>query len=130
MAKLTVEDLLTVHQTVIEETGGSTGLRDPAMIEAIVAKPDASFGGEDLYPDIFSKTAAIYEAIINYHVFVDGNKRTGAAVLGLFLELNGYNLIATNQELEQYTLQLATSHPDLVEVASWVNQHSQPEHAT
>ena len=126
MASFNLEDLLTIHQTVIEETGGSQGLRDPALLKAIIAKPDASFGGEDLYPDLFSKAAAIYEAIVNYYVFIDGNKRTGVAALGLYLEQNHYTLEASNAEIESYTLELATNHPDLAEVAIWVAKHSRP----
>lgn len=124
MASLNADDLIAIHHVVIEETGGSFGLRDPGMLEAIAAKPDASFGGQELYADLASKAAALYEAVVNYHVFVDGNKRTGVAALGLYLHKNSHDLVATNVELERFTLHVATTHPDLAEVAGWVQQHS------
>lgn len=126
MPSLNADDLLAIHQVVIEKTGGSMGLRDPGMLEAIAAKPNASFGGEELYPDIPSKAAAIYEAIVNYHVFIDGNKRTAVAALGLFLHQNDIELHASDREIERFTLQTATTHPDLADVAAWVRQHSRP----
>lgn len=126
MHPLTPDDLLTIHQTIIDETGGSPGLRDPGMLAAIAAKPEASFGGVYLYPDIFSQAAALYEAIVNYHVFVDGNKRTAVGALGLFLYQNGYDLTATNQAIEDFTINTATTHPDLAKVAAWVQTNSQP----
>ena len=125
MRPLSPDDLLTIHQTVIDKTGGSHGLRDPGMLAAIAAKPAASYGGEYLYPDIFSQAAAIYEAVVNYHVFVDGNKRTAIAALGLFLNQNNFDLTAANLELEEFTLKIATTHPDLADVAAWTQTNSQ-----
>lgn len=123
---LSAEDLLVIHETVLAETGGGAGLRDPGMLEAIAAKPGASFGGEELYPDVYTQAAALYEAVVNYHVFVDGNKRTAVAALGLYLSQHGYDLRATNAEIEHYTLQTATNHPDLADVSKWIKQHARP----
>ena len=124
MRYLTPDEVLAIQQVVIEETGGGTGVREAGLLESAALKPRAHFGGEDLYPDIFLKAAVLYEALINYHVFVDGNKRTGLAALAEFLRRNGYELTAPDLELERFTLQLATTHPDLAEVALWVRQHS------
>ncbi len=109
---------------MIETTGGTTGLRDPGMLEAIIAKPAASFGGEDLYPDIYSKAAALFEAVVNYHVFVDGNKRTAVAALGLFLSQNGYDLVTSNDKLISFAVTTANGHPDLADVAAWIRSNS------
>ncbi len=128
MASLSAEDLLVIHETVMHETGGSAGLRDPGMLESIAAKPETSFGGKSLYPDIYSHAAALYEALVNYHVFIDGNKRTAVAALGLFLYQNGSSLTVSNEEIERFTLDAAASHPDLADVGQWVKQHSKPSH--
>ncbi len=124
MRHLETTDIAAIHDQIIEATGGSLGVREPELLKSIAQKPKASFGGQDLYPNIFAKAAALYEALCNYHVFLDGNKRTAVVSMYRFLVINGYDLTATNQELEEYTLNLATSHPDLAEVAGWIQRHS------
>ena len=124
MRVLTIHEISLIHDSVVTSTGGSLGLREPGLLAAISEKPFASFGGEDLYPTLFDKAAAIYEALCNYHVFVDGNKRTGITCLELFLELNGYQLNTTAKEKEVYTISLADSRPDLADVAYWIESHS------
>lgn len=124
---LEAADIAAIHDQIIEEIGGSPGLREPELLASIAAKPRAAFGGQDLYPTVFAKAAALYEALCNYHVFVDGNKRTAVIVLYRFLAINGYDLTAGNAELERYTLELATSLPDLAEVADWVKKHARKE---
>jgi len=129
MNYLTVEQVLFLHARLIEETGGSHGVRDVALLESAVARPRATFGGEDLYPDLFSKAAALMSSLIRNHPFVDGNKRTGIAAAALFLRQNGHCLTATNQELEAFTLYVAESRPGIPEIATWLQGHSAPDNA-
>lgn len=100
-------------------------MREPGMLISLSEKPKTSFGGKDLYPDVFIKAASLYEGLCNYHVFIDGNKRTAAIVMYRFLVINRYNLTATNSQLENYTLFIATRNPDIVEVAAWIKKHSE-----
>jgi len=95
MNYLTSERVLFLHARLIEETGGSHGARDVALLESAVASPQATFGGEDLYPDLVSKAAALMESLIRNHPFVVGNKRTGVTAAALFLRQNGRRLTAT-----------------------------------
>ena len=74
---LTVPQILFLHSRLIEETGGSQGLRDLGLLESAVARPQTSFSGEDLYPGLFTKAAALMDSLINNRPFLDGNKRTG-----------------------------------------------------
>ena len=127
MHYLEATDIAAIHDQIVVATGGSLGIREPELLESIAQKPKGTFGGQDLYLDIFAKAAALYEGLCNYHVFLDGNKRTAAISMYRFLVINGYDLKATNQELELYTLGLAISHPDLAEVAAWIQYHSQSE---
>jgi death-on-curing protein len=121
---LTVEQVLFLHARLIEETGGSHGVRDVALLESAVARPRATFGGEDLYPDLVTKAAALMDSLIRNHPFIDGNKRTGIAAAGLFLRQNGRRLIATNPELEAFTLYVAESGPNISEITEWLESHS------
>jgi len=126
MRYLASKDILAIHEQMIAELGGASGVRESELLSSIAEKPQASFGGQDLYPDIYAKAASLYEALCNYHVFVDGNKRTAALALYRFLFINDFDLTSTNDELERYTLSLANGHPDLADVAAWVQANSQP----
>jgi death-on-curing protein len=121
---LTTTQILFIHARLIEETGGSHGLRDLGSLEAAVARPRATFDGEELYPDLFHKAAALLESLINNHPFIDGNKRTGITAAGLFLRQNSYRLTVSNIELETFTLSVATGQTGVEEIAAWLQNHS------
>lgn len=127
MQHLTEEELVAVNALVVKKTGGSIGLRDAGLLSSIVQKPQTNFAGEDMYPDVFLKAAVIYEAIVNYHVFVDGNKRTAFAAMARFLSVNGYKFQAEFKEAEDYTVFIATHNPDLADISSWIKQHSRKD---
>lgn len=76
--------------------------------------------GEELYPDLFSKAAILFYLLVKNHPFVDGNKRTAALTLIEFLERNGYTLNATNDELYQFTIDVASSVLTKEEVELWI----------
>jgi len=124
MRYLEAADIAAIHDQIVDATGGSLGIREPELLESIANKSQSSFGGQELYPTVFAKAAALYEALCNYHVFIDGNKRTSAIAMYRFLVINGYDLMATNEELESFTLEMAKGHPDLADVAQWVQEKS------
>ena len=90
----TIADLLLrvyeIHDRIIIQTGGLEGLRDGTMLHAAVARPFATFAGEELYPDDFEKAAALFHSLIKSHPFMDGTKRTAFASTMYFLERSGY----------------------------------------
>ncbi|MFQ5616633.1 MAG: type II toxin-antitoxin system death-on-curing family toxin, partial [Anaerolineales bacterium] len=110
----------------IDETGGGHGVRDLGLLEAAVMRPQATFGGEELYPEVFLKAAALLHSLIRNHPFVDGNKRTGITAAGLFLMQNGHQLAASNPELEAFALSVATSGLEIEALATWLEENSQP----
>jgi death-on-curing family protein len=91
------KQVLYLYQQVIQRSGGTIGLRDEGLLESAVYRPQASFGGRDLYPDLWSKAAALGHSIILNHPFVDGNKRVGFEAMRLMLRLNGYDLYAAEE---------------------------------
>lgn len=127
MKYLAVRDVLLLHQLAIDESGGSHGLRDLGLLESAVARPQSSFGGQDLYPDIFSKAGALVHGLLRNHAFVDGNKRTSMYSAMTFLELNGYKFIAKNKQLVLFTLKVENEKLSVEEIASWLKQHSQKQ---
>lgn len=124
MNYLTVEQVLFLHSRLIEETGGSHGVRDLGLLQSALARPLASFGGKDLYADLFTKAAALMDSLVRNHPFVDGNKRTGIVAAGLFLLRNGYRLSASNAELEKFTYLTAQSQLSLEDIAGWFKKNT------
>jgi death-on-curing protein len=121
---LSLEQALNLHRLQIQRFGGAAGLRDRGALEAAVARPQATFGGEDLYPDIEAKAAALLHSLVMNHPFVDGNKRTGAAVAELFMSLNGLDLTADDEELVDITLAVARGEVGAEALAIWLRQRS------
>lgn len=124
MKYVSANDIVVIHDAIVAEIGGAVGIREPGMLASVAVKPKTTFDSVELYPDIFTKVAVVYEGLCNYHVFIDGNKRTAALVMYRFLTINGYKLTATNKQLEDYTLFVATNNPDIIEVAKWISKHS------
>jgi death-on-curing protein len=127
MDYLTVQQVLFLHARLIAETGGRHGVRDLGLLESAVARPQATFGGEDLYTDVFSKAAVLMQSLINNHPFVDGNKRTGIAAAGLFLRRNGWRLAATNAGLESFILHVASAQPEVASIVAWLQEQTRRE---
>jgi len=127
MNYLAEEEIQAINQVVIDETGGSIGVREPGLLSSIAQKPATAFGGEDLYPDVFLKAAVLYEAIVNYHVFIDGNKRTGFAAMARFLAINSYHIKVTDKDIENFTISIALKKQDLADIAKWIKKHSRAE---
>jgi death-on-curing protein len=127
---LTIQEVLLLHARLIQRTGGSSGVRDIGLLESALARPQGTFGGQDLYPDLWSKAAALMQSLIKNHPFVDGNKRTALTAVGLFLELNGYTLTASNAEAVDFALQAAVGDVDLEAMAVWLESHSQASPST
>jgi len=124
MKYLRVEQVLFIHSRLIHAAGGSHGVRDLGLLESAVGRPQATLDEKELYPDLFTKTAALMDALIDHHPFVDGNKRTGVTAAGLLLRLNGWELKVSPQALESCTLRVATKRMKLAELALWLQKHS------
>lgn len=126
MIHLTIAQLLFIHHRLITETGGSGGLRDMDRLEAAQARPQATFDGLPLYPDLATKAAALMESLVLGHPFVDGNKRVGITAAALFLRLNGQQLNVSNQELEAFALAVARGELDLDAITAWIQANCTP----
>jgi death on curing protein len=119
---LTPEQVLFIHSRLTETTGGAHGVRDLSMLLSALGRPQATFDGNDLYSGIFSKAASLMDSLIRNPPFVDGNKRTTIATAALFLQLNGYSLVVTNEEMVYFTLACAQSKVVLEEISAWMQQ--------
>ena len=124
MIYLSPEQVLFIHSRLIDTTGGSHGIRDIGLLQSAVARPRATFGGKDLYPDLFHKAAALMESLGRNHPFIDGNKRTSITAAGLFLAINGYKLGCSSMELEKFTLDVSTGRLAFERITEWFKKNS------
>jgi death-on-curing protein len=122
---LTVEEVLELHRLVLEQTGGLAVVRDLGGLDSALAQPQMTFGGQDLYPSLGEKAAALGFSIVCNHPFADGNKRIGHAAMETFLVLNGWELAADVDEQEQVVLRLAAGSLKRQEFTTWVQTHLQ-----
>lgn len=127
MTYLTTAQVLFIHARLIAETGGAPGIRDLGLLESAVARPQATFDGEDLYPDLATKAAALMASLVGNHPFVDGNKRVGITAAAIFLQRNGQRLTATNEAVEAFTLSVAQGKKSMEEITAWFAGNTAPK---
>lgn len=121
---LSLDQLLALHALQARRFGGGTGLRDRGALEAAVARPQMTFGGEDLYPDVPSKAAALFHSLVANPPFRDGNKRVGAQAMVVFLLFNGWEPEFTPAELTEVTLGVARGEIVSEALAIWIRQRA------
>jgi len=125
MIYLSPEQLLFLHARLVDETGGSHGVRDLNLLLSALGRPGASYDNRDLYPNIYTKAAALMDSLIRNHPFLDGKERTGIAAAAMFLRMNGYQMNATNTELEKFALEVAQSKYHIEDMTVWFQMHTQ-----
>ena len=123
MHGLCLDDVLMIHNTVIEQSGGARGILDLNGLQSALAQSAMTFNGVELYPTLVEKAAAVAHSIIANHPFVDGNKRVGHAVLEIMLVLGGFEIVATIEEQEQLILAIASGRTGRQVLARWLNEH-------
>ena len=123
MRYLTVSELLQLHRYLVKQSGGSAGIRSTGALDSALAQPRMTFSGQDLYPTIVEKAAALGFSLIRNHPFVDGNKRTGHAAMEVFLFLNGHEIDASVDEQEQIILRLAAGGLEREAFTGWLRDH-------
>ena len=123
MIRLSKEQVIMIHEQLIKETGGASGLRDEGMLESALNTPFQTFGGEDVYPSLQQKAARLCFGLVKNHPFVDGNKRIGAHAMLVFLALNGVELQHSQEELSDIILQVAAGEIETKELLNWILLH-------
>lgn len=123
MRYLSLGEVLELHARIVRQSGGATGVRDQDGLDSSLAQPHQTFDGEELYPSLPEKAAALGFFLVSNHPFVDGNKRIGHAALEVTLVLNGFELAADVDEQERVMLALADGRVTREEFTAWVLQH-------
>lgn len=123
MIWIEVDDVILIHNRIIQSSGGLNGLRDRAGLEAAVAAPLQSFGGQDLFPTDIEKIARLGYGLAANHAFIDGNKRIGAMLVQLLLKWNGYQLELKTGELADMFIAIADGSADEAVLLHWIQTH-------
>ncbi len=123
MIILSKEQVIALHSQLIEQTGGTQGLRDDALLESALNAPFQTFDGVESFPSIQQKAARLGYGLVSNHAFVDGNKRTGAHVMLVFLALNGIELEYTQKELSDVFWKIAAGELSFSDLFQWILEH-------
>ena len=115
---LAVDDVNRLHDLTISAHGGAAGIRDSALLDAAVAMPMQSFGGEYLHEGIAAMAAAYLFHICQAHAYVDGNKRTAALAALVFLTVNDATALPSPEALESTTLAVAAGELSKTELVN------------
>ena len=118
---LSLEQLLRIADAVIE---GDVVVRDVGLLESALARPQTTLFGEDAYPGLHTKAAALLHSLAGNHALIDGNKRLAWAATAVFLDINGHPPVTTDDEVVEFVLAVAsgelTELPDIAErLAAW-----------
>lgn len=124
---LTLADVMEMHLYQLEHFGGSPGLRDMNLLKSAIAMPQMSFGGIVLHKNIFEMAAAYLFHVVENHPFLDGNKRTGAMAAIVFLDVNGMDFEATDDDFAEMVLQVASGRMGKQEVAAFLKGKCSPQ---
>lgn len=119
---ITLEEAVRIHELLIDRFGGARGIRDLGLIEAALLRPQTGY-----YSDLIEEAAALWESLAMNHGFIDGNKRVAYACLELFLQLNGVDVVAENDEIERFIyhhLETGTFRKEALE--AWLHSNTAP----
>ena len=119
---LTLDEVLRIHEVLIREFGGVEGVRDHGLIESALLRPQTGF-----YADLIEEAAALWESMSINHGFIDGNKRVAYACVELFLQANGADITASNEQAEAFiysNLEAGTFRKEVIE--AWLHAHTAP----
>jgi len=121
---LDLDDLVELARGLL---GDPPPIRDIGLLGSAAARPQTTAFGEDAYPDLVSKAAALLQSIVSNHALVDGNKRLGWLATAVFLELNGIKASrASNDDVYEFIVWIAASNPDLDDITTRLRRAIQP----
>lgn len=121
---LTVEEVLAIHDLMIERYGGLQGIRDKYSLLSAIETPKTAVFGQEMYPTLWSKAAVYLYHIIKNHPFNDANKRTGYASALVFLEANNIRIAFEKEDYENLVLGLAKGSMEKDKITLFFKNHT------
>lgn len=120
MIRLSKDQVVFIHKLLIDESGGSHGIRDEDLLDSSLNAPFQTYNNEYVYKSIYIIASKLAYFLIDNHPFVDGNKRIGILVMMTFLEINGIRVEATDQELIDLGIGLADKSISSEDLTIWI----------
>ena len=124
MKFLSLEEVLAIHDRMLEVGGGREGIHDFSLLHSAVERPKAQFGGKYLYSSIWLMAAAMLHSLVKNHSFEDGNKRTAYFSTMRFLRKNGHLLKVGEKDIIKFVVNIDVGNTPLEEIASWLKNNS------
>lgn len=122
--QFTLQDIYELHTQLENAFVLSSGVRDENLLASAVNTPFQTFMGNDLYPSLYDKAAQLCYGIANNHPFTDGNKRTALHSMYVYLIINGFDIMATQQDVENMIIDVAAGNMTNVELAQWLRENT------
>jgi death-on-curing protein len=123
--KFIPDDLvLTIHADLLQRYGGRPGLRDRNLLESAPAQPKMTVGGTFAHKTVFDKAAAYGFHVCRNHPFIDGNKRVAFVLMDIFLQKNGWEIVAHEEEAYSLMIDLASGKLTKAQLSTWLKEHS------
>lgn len=122
--QFTIQDIYELHIQLEKTFILSSGIRDKNLLASAVNTPFQTFMGNDLYPSIYDKAAQLCYGIANNHPFTDGNKRTALHSMYVYLIINGFDITARQQEVEDLIINVAAGKMTNTELANWLRENT------
>lgn len=116
--------VLVIHADLLQRYGGLPGLRDRGLLESALAQPRVTVGGKFAHRTLFEKAAAYGFHLCKNHPFVDGNKRVAFVLMDLFLQKNGWEIVAEEEDAYSMVMALASGRLTKAQLTSWLKEHS------
>ena len=118
------EVILIIHAGLIQRYGGEPGLRDAGLLDSALGQPMMAFGGKPTHKTLFDKAAAYGFHVCQKHPFVDGNKRVALALMDIFLQKNGWEITASEEDAFAMMMDLASGKMLKPELSAWLKEHT------
>ncbi|WP_282920180.1 type II toxin-antitoxin system death-on-curing family toxin [Ignavigranum ruoffiae] len=123
MKYISKRQVLLLHEQLIDNFGGSCGLREESLLDSSLNAPLQTFDDKELYPSLTSKAARLAYGIISNHPFVDGNKRIGTHTMLLLLAINGIELSYSDNDLINVIMKVASGDLNHRDLEKWIEEH-------
>lgn len=122
---LSVKEVIAINVAIIQKysPGEDIGVKSTSLLESAVLRPQSSAFGDDAYPSVFGKAAALFQSLGQNHPFQNANKRTAFTAFVIFLKLNGHHFVMDQKAAEDFTVDMVNHHYSFQDLTRIIHEH-------